>query len=49
MTTVHRVRAGFTVVRIRVNDYLFISDRAHDASTTYGVQSVSVLATKGTG
>ncbi len=38
--------AGFSVVTIRVNDYEFISDRARSASTTYGVKSISVLATK---
>lgn len=38
--------AGFTVVTIRVNAYEFISDRARNASTKYGVKSISVLATK---
>jgi arsenite methyltransferase len=38
--------AGFEVVVVRDNDYLFISDRALSATTTYGVTSISVLATK---
>jgi SAM-dependent methyltransferase len=38
--------AGFTVARLRVNAYEFISDRARSASATYGVKSISVLATK---
>jgi arsenite methyltransferase len=38
--------AGLTVLTTRVNDYEFISDRARSASTTYGVKSISVLATK---
>src|SRR5215207_1236586 len=38
--------AGFTVVTIRVNAYEFISERARNASTKYGVKSISVLATK---
>jgi arsenite methyltransferase len=37
--------AGFTIDRIRVNDYRFISDRALGATEKYGVKSVSVLAT----
>jgi arsenite methyltransferase len=41
--------AGFTVQRIRVNDYRFISDRAQSATRTYGVKSVSVLAVLGAG
>ena len=38
--------AGFTVGELRNNAYEFISDRARDASTKYGVRSISVLATK---
>ena len=38
--------AGFTVSQLRVNAYEFISDRARNASATYGVKSISVLATK---
>lgn len=38
--------AGFTVARLRVNAYEFISDQARNVSTKYGVKSVSVLATK---
>jgi arsenite methyltransferase len=38
--------AGFTVLTIRVNAYEFISDQARNASTKYGVKSISVLATK---
>lgn len=38
--------AGFTVARLRVNPYGFISDRARSASATFGVKSVSVLATR---
>jgi ubiquinone/menaquinone biosynthesis C-methylase UbiE len=38
--------AGFTVAQLRVNAYAFISDQARNASTKYGVKSVSVLATK---
>lgn len=37
--------AGFTVDVVRENDYRFISDRALGATTTYGVKSVSILAT----
>ncbi|HEY3002526.1 MAG TPA: methyltransferase domain-containing protein [Kribbellaceae bacterium] len=36
--------AGFTVDRVRVNAYAFISDRARDASARFGVKSISVLA-----
>ena len=39
--------AGFTVTTVRVNAYEFISDRARNASATYGVKSISVLARKG--
>lgn len=38
--------AGFDVAVIRDNDYRFVSDQALGATTTYGVSSVSVLATK---
>lgn len=38
--------AGFTIDRHRVNAYEFISDRARNASTQYGVKSVSLLAIK---
>jgi len=37
---------GFEVQVVRDNDYRFISDRALGATTTYGVTSISVLATK---
>ncbi|WP_116110792.1 methyltransferase domain-containing protein [Amycolatopsis ruanii] len=38
--------AGLIVHCVRDNDYAFISDRARTASASYGVHSVSVLATK---
>ncbi len=38
--------AGLGIVEIRENPYQFISERARDASTKYGVKSVSVLARK---
>jgi arsenite methyltransferase len=38
--------AGLAVDEVRVNAYEFISDQARGASETYGVKSVSVLATK---
>lgn len=38
--------AGFEVAVMRDNDYRFISDQALGATTTYGVTSISVLATK---
>ena len=38
--------AGLAVDGVRVNAYEFISDQARGASETYGVKSVSVLATK---
>jgi arsenite methyltransferase len=38
--------AGFEITVVRDNDYRFISDRALGATTTYGVTSISVLATK---
>jgi arsenite methyltransferase len=36
----------FEIVAVRDNDYRFISDRALGATGTYGVTSISVLATK---
>jgi ubiquinone/menaquinone biosynthesis C-methylase UbiE len=39
-------QAGLTVERTRTNPYEFLSDRARDASRTYGVKSVSLLAVK---
>lgn len=38
--------AGFEVAVVRENDYRFISDRALGATRTYGVTSISVLATR---
>lgn len=38
--------AGFEVSVVRENDYRFISDRALGATTSYGVVSISVLATR---
>lgn len=38
--------AGLTVTRTRPNTYEFLSDRARNASSTYGVKSVSLLAVK---
>ena len=38
--------AGLHVGEVRQNDYDFISDRARQACTTYGVESISLLATK---
>ena len=38
--------AGFRVEEVRVNDYDFISERALDACSTYGVESISVGAVK---
>jgi SAM-dependent methyltransferase len=38
--------AGLSVGEIRKNDYRFVSERAIDASDTYGVESLSILATK---
>ena len=38
--------AGFEIQVVRDNDYRFVSDRALGATTTYGVTSVSILATK---
>jgi arsenite methyltransferase len=39
--------AGFQVGDVRTNDYDFISERALDACSTYGVESISLAATKG--
>lgn len=38
--------AGFDVKTVRENDYRFVSDRALGATTTYGVASISLLATR---
>jgi arsenite methyltransferase len=38
--------AGFTISQIKRNPYEFISDQARNASTSYGVKSISVLAHK---
>ena len=38
--------AGFAVETIRVNAYTFLSDQARNASATYGVKSISLLAKK---
>ncbi len=38
--------AGLEAREVRRNDYRFISERALDACTTYGVESVSLLAVK---
>jgi arsenite methyltransferase len=40
--------AGFTVEKVRANPYAFLSAQARSASLTYGVKSISVLASKGT-
>jgi arsenite methyltransferase len=39
--------AGLRVEQVKANPYQFISERARDASTKYGVKSVSLLARKG--
>jgi ubiquinone/menaquinone biosynthesis C-methylase UbiE len=39
-------QTGFSVGEMRTNDYRFISDRALDACSTYGVESVSLVARK---
>lgn len=39
-------QTGLQVGTIRENDYRFISDRALDACSTYGVESVSLVAEK---
>jgi len=38
---------GLAVGEVRRNDYRFVSDRAQEACGTYGVESVSLVATKG--
>ena len=38
--------AGFAISQHRANAYAFISDQARNASATYGVKSISLLATK---
>jgi arsenite methyltransferase len=38
--------AGLSVGEMRANDYRFISERALDACSTYGVESVSLVARK---
>lgn len=38
--------AGLEIAVVRDNDYRFVSDRALGATTTYGVTSVSILATR---
>jgi len=40
--------AGFRVGETRTNDYNFISERALDACSTYGVESISLAAVKDT-
>ena len=38
--------AGFRVGEVRTNNYTFISERALDACSTYGVESISLAAVK---
>jgi arsenite methyltransferase len=38
--------AGFDVGEVRTNDYDFISERALDACSTYGVESISLAAVR---
>src|SRR5829696_5738693 len=38
--------AGFRVAEMRTNDYNFVSERALDACSTYGVESISLAAVK---
>jgi SAM-dependent methyltransferase len=38
--------AGFKIEEVRVNDYDFISERALDACSTYGVESVTIAAVR---
>jgi arsenite methyltransferase len=40
--------AGFTIEQHRVNSYAFISDQARNASSAYGVRSISLLAVRHT-
>ena len=37
---------GLEVREVRTNDYRFTSERALDACSTYGVESISLLAVK---
>jgi hypothetical protein len=37
---------GLRVKEVRTNDYDFISERALDACSTYGVESISLIATR---
>jgi arsenite methyltransferase len=39
--------AGFAITATRPNDYRFLTDRALEACQTYGVESVSIAATRG--
>jgi hypothetical protein len=38
--------AGFRIEEVRTNDYDFTSDRALDACSTYGVESISLAAVR---
>ena len=40
--------AGFRIEEVRTNDYNFISERALDACSTYGVESISLTAIRET-
>ena len=40
--------AGFSIAGTRRNDYRFLSERAREACRTYGVESVSIAATRDT-
>ena len=40
--------AGFRIKEVRTNDYNFISERALDACSTYGVESISLTALRAT-
>jgi arsenite methyltransferase len=40
------VRAGFRIEAVRTNDYEFASERALEACSTYGVESISLAAVK---
>jgi arsenite methyltransferase len=39
--------AGFAITETRPNDYRFLTERALEACQTYGVESVSIAATRG--
>ena len=39
-------KAGFSIDRVRANDYRFVSERARQAGDRYGVTSVSVAAVR---